>query len=153
MKKIKAVFLFCTFFLAVGAFAAQSQTDQAQPQSGQEGKGYHEHGKARKAGADMDQLMKELTAKLNLSADQQTKMRAIMAEGHEQGRAIMNDTSLSQEEKHSKMQAAHDAMHAKAREVLTDDQKPKFDQIVQEKMKEHENQAGHEHQKGEHNPK
>ena len=148
MKQVKAVFLFFTFFLAVGAFAAQ-------PQTGQEGKEQHEHGsKARKAGMDVDDFMKDLTAKLNLTADQQTKIRAILVEGHEQARAVRDDASLSKEEKHTKMQAAHDAMQAKVRELLTDDQKPKFDQVMQDMMKEHDHgQMGHDHDKGEHNPK
>jgi len=148
MKQVKAVFLFFTFFLALGAFAAQTP-------SAQEGKEHQEHGKAHKAGGDLDEFMKDLTAKLNLTADQQTKIRAILAEGHEQGRAIMNDTSLSKEEKHNKMQATHEAMQAKVRDLLTDDQKPKFDQVMQDMMKEHDHghEMGHDHDKGEHNPK
>ena len=144
MKHVKIVFLLCTLFLALGVFAVQTG-------SGHEGKEEHQQGKARKAGMDMDELMKDLTAKLNLTADQQTKIRAILTEGHAQAQAISNDVSLSKEEKHSKMQANHDAMHAKVREQLTDDQKPKFDQFVQQMMQEHQHQGDHD--KGEHNPK
>jgi len=44
----------------------------------------------------------------------------------------MNDQSLSKEDKHAKMKGMHDSVHAKVREVLTDDQKPKFDAMVKD---------------------
>ena len=86
--------------------------------------------------------MKKLTAALDLSADQQTKIRAILEETQQQGHAVMNDTSLSKEEKEKKMQSTHEAAHAKIRELLNDDQKKKFNQMVQE-MQEHHHD--HEH--------
>ena len=81
---------------------------------------------------NMDDMMQELTTKLNLTADQQTKIKSIMEEQHEQMRATMNDQSMSKEEKHAKMKSMHDSIHAKVREVLTDDQKPKFDAMVKD---------------------
>ena len=81
---------------------------------------------------NMDDMMQELTTKLNLTADQQTKIKSIMEEQHQKMRATMNDQSLSKEDKHAKMKSMHDSVHAKVREVLTDEQKPKFDAMVKD---------------------
>ena len=135
MKKIKSVLLFCTFFLALAAFAVQAG-------AGHQGKEEHEHSQGHKTGNDLDEHMKKLTTALDLSADQQTKIRAILEETQQQGHTLMNDTSLSKEEKEKKMQNTHEAAHAKIRELLNDDQKKKFNQMVQE-MQEHHHD--HEH--------
>ena len=95
-----------------------------------------------------DDMMKDLTAKLNLTADQQTKIKAIMEEQHAQMRATMNDQSLSKEDKHAKMKSMHDSVHAKVRDILTDEQKPKFDAMVKDmenNMHEHDKGADHDH--------
>ena len=81
---------------------------------------------------NMDDMMQELTTKLNLTADQQTKIKSILEEQHEQMRTTMNDQSMSKEDKHAKMKSMHDSVHAKVREVLTDEQKPKFDAMVKD---------------------
>jgi periplasmic protein CpxP/Spy len=93
---------------------------------------------------NMDDMMQELTTKLNLTADQQTKIRSIMEEQHQQMQTTMNDQSLSKEDKHAKMKSMHDSVHAKVREVLTDEQKPKFDAMV----KDMENNMNGMHGKG-----
>jgi hypothetical protein len=46
--------------------------------------------------------------------------------------ALMKDDSVSKEDKHAKMKGMHDSVHAKVREVLTDEQKPKFDAMVKD---------------------
>ena len=121
MKLIRLATLLaaCLFALAAGA--------QQNPPS-QEG-GEHKHGGQMHSSDDMVQ---DLTTKLNLTADQQTKIKSILDENHQQMRATMNDQSLSQEDKHAKMKSMHDSIHAKVREVLTDDQKPKFDAMVKD---------------------
>lgn len=78
-----------------------------------------------------------LAEKLNLTEDQQAKVKSILVDQHQQMRAIMDDSSLSQEDKKSKMQSLRDATHSKIREILNDDQKQKFDQMVQDMMREH----------------
>ena len=83
-------------------------------------------------GMSTDDMMKDLTTKLDLTADQQTKIKSILDETHQQMRATMNDQSLSKEDKHAKMMSMHDSAHAKVRDILTDEQKPKFDAMVKD---------------------
>lgn len=79
-----------------------------------------------------DDLVKDLTTKLNLTADQQAKVKTILDENHQKMQATMKDESLSKEDKHAKMKAMHDSVHAQVRDILTDDQKPKFDAMVKD---------------------
>ena len=121
MKLIRLATLLaaCLFALAVGA----QQNTPAQES------GEHKHGGQMHSSDDMVQ---DLTTKLNLTADQQTKIKSILDEQHQQMRATMNDQSLSKEDKHAKMKSMHDSIHAKVREVLTEEQKPKFDAMVKD---------------------
>jgi Spy/CpxP family protein refolding chaperone len=80
-----------------------------------------------------------LTKKLNLTADQQAQVRAIDEDTGKQAMAVRNDTSLSQDEKRSKMMELHQNAQDKIRAILTDDQKTKYDAMQAEmkaKMKE-----------------
>jgi hypothetical protein len=43
---------------------------------------------------------------------------------------IKKDESLSKEDRYSKMKEIYEAMHAQVRDVLTDEQKPKFDTMA-----------------------
>jgi protein CpxP len=106
------------------AMAALSQQNPPAQESGE-----HKHGGQM---GTTDDLMKELTTKLDLTTDQQSRVRAILDEHHQQAKATMNDQSLSKEDKHAKMKSMHDSVHAKVREVLTDEQKPKFDAMVKD---------------------
>lgn len=125
MRMLKITILFCALLLALAALALQSP-------AGQDNQG--RHGMGREGAEDP---VKMLSEKLNLSDDQQTKIKAIFADQHQQMQAIRDDSSLSQDDKRSKMHSLRDATHAKIREILNDDQKQKFDQMVQEMKREH----------------
>ena len=135
LMRLLALLAACLFAMAAGA----QQNPPAQP-GGDQKQGGHGHM------SSSDDMMKDLTAKLNLTADQQTKIKSIMEEQHAQMRATMNDQSLSKEDKHAKMKSMHDSFHAKVREVLTDEQKPKFDAMV----KDMENMHGKNGQDSDH---
>ena len=125
MKLMRLISLLAACLFAMAALAQQTPPAQ---QSGE-----HKHGGHMGPGTgSTDDMMKDLTAKLNLTADQQTKIKSIMDENHQQMRATMNDQSLSKEDKHAKMMSMHNSVHAKVREVLTDEQKPKFDAMVKD---------------------
>lgn len=137
LMRLLALLAACLFAMAAGA--------QQNPPAQQSG----EH----KPGGQMrstDDMIQDLTTKLNLTADQQTKIKSILDENHQQMRATMNDQSLSKEDKHAKMKSMHDSIHAKVREVLTDEQKPKFDAMVKDmenNMHGHDKGADHDHDK------
>lgn len=89
--------------------------------------------------------MEMLTKRLNLTADQQAQVRTIDEDTGKQMMALRNDTSLSQDERRSKMMEIRKGSQDKIRAILTDDQKTKFDAMqaeMRERMKERQQQGG-----------
>jgi Spy/CpxP family protein refolding chaperone len=77
-----------------------------------------------------DQL-KVLTQKLDLSVDQQPKVKTILQELHDASLKLMQDESTSHEELLSKVRPLRMNADKKIREILSDDQKKKLDQYLQ----------------------
>lgn len=146
MKLMRLVILLaaCLFAVAAGA----QQNPPAQP-SGDQKQGGHGHMGMGPGMGNVDDHVKELSTKLNLTSDQQTKVKAILEENHQQMQTMMKDDSMSKEDKHAKMMSMHDSVHAKVREVLTDEQKPKFDAMV----KDMENNMHGQHKDSHHDNK
>ena len=144
MKKLRSVMLLSTFLFALGAFAFQSG-------SGQEANQGHGQGQGQGQGRGMPSVedhLKLLTEKLDLTADQQAKVKTMLEDQRQQMDAIRKDDSLSREDKMSKMRALRETSQAKLREILTDDQKKKLDQLEQEMRDRNRPKQG-----GESNPK
>lgn len=140
MKLMRLITLLAACLFAMAAIAQQNPPAQES--------GDNKHSGQMGSRMSTDDLMKDLTTKLNLTADQQGRVRAILDENHQQMRATMNDQSLSKEDKHAKMKSMHDGVHAKVREVLTDEQKPKFDAMVKDmenNMHGHDKGSDHDH--------
>lgn len=76
--------------------------------------------------------MEMLTKRLNLTADQQSKLLPIMTNRQQQIRAIFQDSSLSREDRIAKIQAVRKDSNAKIEALLTDEQKQNFEQLQQE---------------------
>jgi periplasmic protein CpxP/Spy len=128
MKLMRLITLLAACLFAVAALAQQNPPAQES--------GDHKHSGHMAGMGSADDHVKELTAKLNLTADQQAKVKAILEENHQKMETTMKDESLSKEERHSRMMSMHESVHSKVREVLTDDQKPKFDAMVKD-MEDH----------------
>ena len=77
-------------------------------------------------GGPKERLLK-MAEHLGLTAEQKEKVGAILKEQMEQGRAIREDESLTQEQRREKMQAFGKATREKIRAVLTPEQQVKFD--------------------------
>ncbi len=134
---------FLAAFLSLGV-AALAQDDQNAPpppppdqQSGQpsgqpseQGMGGHMGG--RRMMPSVDDQIKHLTKKLNLSADQQAKLKPILEDQRKQMDAIHNDSSLSREDRFSKMQALRQSSDTEIRSVLNEDQQKSFDKMREE---------------------
>jgi Spy/CpxP family protein refolding chaperone len=145
MKAIRLFTLLAACLFTMAAFAQQNPP--AQPSGDQKQGG---HGHMGPGMGNVDDHVKELATKLNLTADQQTKVKAILEENHQQMQATMNDKSLSMDDKHAKMKSMHDSVHAKVRDILTDEQKPKFDAMVKDmenNMHAHDKDHDHDHDK------
>ena len=96
-------------------------------------------GNGGRGGRMQERQMEMMTQKLNLTADQQTQVKAINQDTMKQMMALRDDTSLSQDDKRSKMMDLRKSSSDKIRGILTDEQKPKFDEMqaqMRERMKE-----------------
>lgn len=81
--------------------------------------------------------LKMLTEKLNLTEDQQAKLKPILEDEGKQMKALHDDTSLAAADKRSKMMEVHDSSTEKINAVLTADQQAKWKQMKQEMMEKH----------------
>ena len=81
--------------------------------------------------------LKMLTEKLNLTEDQQAKLKPILEDEGKQMKALHDDTSLAAADKRSKMMEVHDSSTEKINAVLTADQQTKWKQMKQEMMEKH----------------
>lgn len=150
MNKIRVAAFFCIVIFAVGVCAAQ--TPGAQPNSGQMGtpsmqqpqtttpaQGAPATPSAQSAPqssqgrmSNVDEQVKVLSDQLNLSQDQQSKLKQILTDQHEQAMALIQDNSMDREAKMDKIHSLRSNTIAKVRDMLTAEQKPKFDAMVQQ---------------------
>jgi Spy/CpxP family protein refolding chaperone len=80
---------------------------------------------------DVGDQLRVLTQKLDLSVDQQPKVKTILQELHDASLKLMQDESTSHEELLSKVRPLRMNADKKIREILCDDQKKKLDQYLQ----------------------
>src|SRR6185437_5309458 len=128
MKSMKRKLLTFITLLATGAFASQypggASQGSAQPgqvpqsqgsmqQPAQTAPGTTQPGQPQAASPDqqqqqsqaspgrpsIDDQVRVLTQELNLSADQQTKIKSVLEDQHTQAMSIINDSSLAREDK------------------------------------------------------
>jgi Spy/CpxP family protein refolding chaperone len=86
--------------------------------------------------------LKMLTEKLNLTEDQQAKMKPILEDQAKQMKALHDDASLAPADKHAKMKELHESSTEKINAVLTADQQTKWKQMKQEMMEKHKDMKG-----------
>lgn len=116
------------FLVMMVAMAAFSLTVAAQSDSQQGEK----HGKGNHGGMmhmSVDERLQHMTKMLNLTDDQQAKIKPILEDQQKQAMALRENTSLSQDDKRAKFQQTHEDAMRKVRAVLTDEQKAKWDQL------------------------
>jgi hypothetical protein len=132
MKLIRLTTLLVACLFAVSAFAQQTPPAQSGDSGGQK------HGaQTHQSMPSANDMVAQMTTRLNLTADQQAKVKAIIEETHQQMRTTMNDQSLSKEDKQAKMKQMHESVQSKVNAVLTDEQKPKFAAMVKEMEAQH----------------
>ncbi len=90
---------------------------------------------------DPAQQLEGMTKRYNLSADQQTQLKPILASQQQQMQALRGDSSLSREDRMAKMQSIHADTKTKIEAVLNDDQKKQFE-ADQERMEQQRMQRG-----------
>ena len=88
----------------------------------------------------------EMMAKhLNLSADQQAKVKDILSSEQAQMQKLHQDSSLSQEDRRSKMMDLHKTSNDQIRALLNPDQQKKFDEM---QNKREQSMQNHHHDQG-----
>ena len=127
-------FLRTMALLAGGTLALAGWAQQTAPQG-------EEHGqRAGRSMPSVDDQVAAMTDELNLTADQQAKIKPVLQDQHDQMQSLMKDTSLSPDDRRAKARSVHQSTVAKVRDVLNDDQKKKYDawqQEMREKMRQH----------------
>ena len=132
----KNVSRFLTMALGLGLLSLPVMSQTGSKGSMGEGQGRHHHG-MRTA----DEQLEHLTKALNLSADQQAKIKPILQDQHSQIESLKQNTSMSKEDRHGKFKQIRQETHQKIRDVLIDDQKAKFAEM-QARHKEHMGKHG-----------
>ncbi len=119
--------------LGVNAFGQDDQAAPPPPQSGQQSDQQSAPGMGRHMGRrhmpTVDDQLKHLSKKLNLSDDQQAKLKPILEDQRKQMDEIRNDSSLSREDRFSKMQEARQGSDTQIKSVLNEDQQKTFDKM------------------------
>jgi Spy/CpxP family protein refolding chaperone len=115
---------------ALGALAQQNSPAQG---------GGDQQGRRRGMPSVEDQL-KNLTEKLSLTDDQQAKIKPILEDTRGQMQKLMQDDSMSREDKMAKGRTVREAGNAKIRDILNDDQKKKFDDMQKEMQERRQRQ-------------
>jgi Spy/CpxP family protein refolding chaperone len=136
MKTIHKLILLAVCMLAVSAFAQQNPPPQG---------GGDDQGRPRRGMPSVDDQVKNLTEKLSLTDDQQGKVKTILEDTRSQMTKVMQDDSMSREDKMAKVRSLREASNGKIRDFLTDDQKKKFDDMqkeAQERMRQRQQGGG-----------
>lgn len=121
--------------LALGSAAACAQDSPAPEVSAQQ------PGSGRMGRQPMtpDEQLARMTKRYDLSADQQTQIKPILADSQQQMMTLRQDSSMSREDKMAKMKTIREGANTKIQALLNDTQKQKFaedQQRMQERMQQ-----------------
>ncbi|MGD0414743.1 MAG: hypothetical protein ABSA80_05265 [Terriglobales bacterium] len=127
LKQYLLVLLAASLISIAAPFAAaqsSAQSSNDSPPNNQQGNGGWHHGPP-----DPAQRTQELTKKLKLTSDQQTKVQDILQSEHSQMETLHQDTSLSQQDRHGKMMEIRKSTDTQIRTLLDSDQQKKWDEM------------------------
>jgi Spy/CpxP family protein refolding chaperone len=117
--------------VAAGAisFAVPFATAQDAPPADQQSQSAREQGGWHRGPQDPAQRTKELAKRLNLTADQQTKVQDALQSQRSQMESLHSDTSLSQDDRRAKMMDIRKGTDAQIRGILDSTQQKKWDEM------------------------
>jgi periplasmic protein CpxP/Spy len=104
--------------------AAQDSQSNDQPAPAAQDNGGRHHGPP-----DPAKRTAELTKKLNLTSDQQSKVQEALQSEHSQMESLHQDSSLSQQDRHAKMMDIRKTTDSQIRAVLDTNQQKKWDEM------------------------
>lgn len=124
MNRSQLLVIGTILIFALTTVAQQPPTGAGSPAKGASGGGH--------AGLpSVEEQLKVLTEKLDLTAAQQAKIKPIMQELHDFTEKLMQDKNMSQEERLRNVRPRRYAADKSIRQVLNEDQKKKLDQYLQ----------------------
>jgi periplasmic protein CpxP/Spy len=125
--------------LTLGTAAAFAQDSSAAPDaSAQAGNGGGRMGRMQMS---PDERLAQMTKRYDLSADQQTQIKPILADTQQKMMALRQDSSMSREDKMTKMMSIREDANTRISAILNDSQKQKFTED-QQKMQQRMMQRG-----------
>ncbi len=113
--------------LSIGLGAALAQDE---PSPNQEA-GQH---MGRRPMPTVDDQVKHMTSKLGLSDEQQAKLKPILEDQRKQMEQIHNDSSLSRQDRFSKMGEIRNSTDTQIKAMLNEEQQKKFDKMREERQ-------------------
>lgn len=118
-------------YAATPAAVAQDagNNDQQAPPAG----GPPEHGRMRRM--DPARRVEMLTKELNLTSDQQAKVLGVLKSNRAKMENVRDDSSLSPQDRRTKMMDIHKASNDQIRALLDSNQQKKFDEMQSEQEK------------------
>jgi protein CpxP len=123
--------------LTLGSAAAFAQQDSPAPPDAAAQQGGYGH----RQPPTPDEQVARMTKRYNLSADQQTQIKPIVADAQQKMMALRQDSSLSRDDKMAKMKSIREDSNTKIQAILNDTQKQQFAQD-QQRMQERMQQRG-----------
>jgi protein CpxP len=119
--------------LALGATGAALAQDPPPPPPDQSQPGPPPQGRGMRM--DPNRQLERLTQQLSLTSDQQEKIKPVLLERQQKMQALMQNQSLSQEDRRSQMRTIMEGSNSSIKANLTDDQRQKFDAMQQQRMR------------------
>jgi hypothetical protein len=119
---------------SAAVFAQDNAAPAADAQQAQNGPG-----RMGRQAMNPDEQVARMTKRYNLSSDQQTSIKPILANQQQQMQALRGDSTLSREDRMAKMKSIHEDSNTKIQAVLNDSQKQKFaedQQKMQDRMQQ-----------------
>jgi protein CpxP len=117
--------------------AAQDSPSNDQQAAPAQGNGMHRRGMP-----DPAERTQELTRKLKLTSDQQTKVTDIFQSAHTQMESLHQDSSLSQDDRRAKMMEIRKGADSQVRAILDSTQQKKWDEMQAKREQHMENRRG-----------
>ena len=94
---------------------------------------------------DKQQLrLDEMTKNLNLTKDQHSQIKSIFANEDQQIDAILQNSSLSKEQRKTQMEKLRKSTHQQVEKVLTPEQREKQKKLAEGRKEEHKEHKGHQ---------
>jgi Spy/CpxP family protein refolding chaperone len=132
MKKL----LICTLLTVALACCGTTLFAQMESGSSQEGGGM------RHMPMSTDDRLQHLSQMLNLTSDQQQKIRPILDQESQQMQSLRGDTSMSREDKMTKMRSIRENTMSQITPILTADQQKKLQETQMHHMARHPQAGG-----------